>query len=125
MRAILADVILFVHFGLATFISLGLVLIWLGIGLSWQWVRHRVFRLFHLGAIVIVALEAMSGIVCPLTAWEDALRQSAGEQPSFIARWVHRLLYYELPEWVFTSVYAAAAIATAIAWCVAPPKRGS
>lgn len=124
IRAILADVILVAHFALAAFISLGLVLIWLGIASSWQWIRQRGFRLLHLSAIVFVALEAVAGVVCPLTVWEDALRQSSGEQPSFIARWVQRLLYYEFPEWVFTTAYIAAAIATAIAWLIAPPKRG-
>jgi hypothetical protein len=97
IRAILADVILVAHFALAAFISLGLVLIWLGIASSWQWIRQRGFRLLHLSAIVFVALEAAAGVVCTLTVWEDALRQSSGEQPGFIARWVQRLLYYEFP----------------------------
>ncbi len=123
MRAYLADIILFIHFGLACFIVFGLGLIWLGAGLAWHWVRNFWFRLSHLSAIVLVAMESAAGIVCPLTLWEDALRQSVGEQPSFVARWIQRLLFYELPEWVFTTAYIASALATAIAWLLAPPRR--
>lgn len=123
MRLWLADLILFAHFGIAAFIVLGLLLIWLGIALGWHWVGHFWFRTIHLAAIAFVALEALAGVVCPLTVWEDALRQTAGEQAGFIARWVRRLLFYELPEWVFTAAYVAAALATALAWWVSPPRR--
>ena len=123
MRAHLADVILFVHFGIATFIVLGLCLTWLGIALAWHWVRNFWFRLLHFSAIVYVAVEAMAGVVCPLTLWEDALRGSVGAQPSFVARWVRRLLFYDLPEWTFTIAYVAVAVATAVTWWLAPPRR--
>jgi hypothetical protein len=123
MRTYLADLVLLLHFGLACFIVLGLGLIWLGAGLAWQWVHNFWFRLSHLSAIVYVAMEAIVGIVCPLTRWEDALRQNTGERPSFVARWIQRLLYYDLPEWVFTAVYIAAALATAITWFLAPPRH--
>ena len=123
MRSFLADVILFVHFGIATFIVLGLALTWLGVALAWHWVRNFWFRLAHLSAIGYVAIEALAGIVCPLTLWEDALRQSVGEQPSFVARWVRRLLFYELPEWVFACAYVVIALATAVTWWLAPPRR--
>ena len=123
MRGFLADLILFVHFGIASFIVLGLCVTWLGIALSWAWVRNFWFRLAHLAAIIYVAIEALAGIVCPLTLWEDALRRSVGEQPSFVARWVRRLLFYDLPEWVFTVAYVAIALATALTWWLAPPRR--
>ena len=122
MRLFVADIILFVHFAIACYIVVGLGLTWLGIALGWSWVRNFWFRLTHLSAIVYVALEAIAGIACPLTVWEDALRQSLGTQPSFIARWVRRLLFYELPEWVFTIAYVAVAVATAVTWWLAPPR---
>ena len=123
MRTYVADIILLVHFCLACFIVLGLGLIWLGAGLGWQWTHNFWFRLIHLSAIVCVAMESIVGIVCPLTRWEDALRQSTGTQPSFVARWIQRLLFYVLPEWVFTAVYIAAAVVTALTWLLAPPRR--
>ncbi len=123
MRHYVADSILFVHFGIACYIVCGLGAIWLGIALGWSWVRNFWFRLTHLGAIGCVALEALAGIACPLTVWEDALRRSVGEQPGFIARWVRRLLFYDWPEWVFTVAYVATAVATLVTWWLAPPRR--
>jgi hypothetical protein len=122
MRALLADVILVLHFAIAAFIVAGLVFTWLGAALSWQWIRNLRFRLAHLAAITFVAAEALLGIMCPLTVWEDALRNGAGGQ-SFVARWVSRLLYYNLPEWVFSAAYVAAALATVAAWWLVPPRR--
>lgn len=122
MRTLLADAVLAVHFALAAFIVLGLFLIWIGAFTHWAWVRNFWFRLAHLAAIVVVALEALLGIACPLTVWEDALRQVSG-QPSFIARWLRRVLFYDLPSWVFTTAYVGCALATLAAWCVVPPRR--
>ena len=73
-------------------------------------------------AILFVAAEALLGIACPLTVWEDLLR--GGVRPeSFVGRWVHRLLYYQAPEWVFAAAYGAWALATAITLVLVPPRR--
>lgn len=122
MRALLADVVLVLHFALAAFIAAGVVLIWVGAGLRWEWIRARRLRALHLAAICFVAAEALLGIACPLTVWEDVLRYGSGER-SFVARWVSALLYYDLPEWVFTAVYLAAAAATLAAWWLVPPRQ--
>lgn len=117
-----ADTVLVVHFGIVVFIVGGLVLTWIGAPLGWRWVRNPGFRYTHLAAIVFVALEALIGMACPLTLWEDALR--GGDQPgSFVGRWVQRLLYYRAPEWVFTSVYLAWAGATVLTLRFVPPRR--
>ena len=42
---------------------------------------------------------------------------------SFIGRWVQRLLYYQAPEWVFTSLYVAWAAATLVTLRLVPPRR--
>jgi len=120
MRLLLADIVLLIHFGLALFIVLGLVAICLGGVREWVWVRNLRFRVTHIVAITVVAFEGALGITCPLTLWEDWLRQNAGA-PSFVARWVQRLLYYDLPEWVFAIVYVAVALATALAWIYVRP----
>ena len=118
-----ADLILFAHTGFVAFVTGGLVAIVLGAVLRWQWVRNRRFRLAHLAAIVFVALEALAGIACPLTVWEDALRGGARPQ-GFIADWVARLLYWDLPAWVFIALYCAWAALTVAAWrCVPPATR--
>jgi len=122
MLGIMADVLLVVHFALAAFIVAGLVLTWLGAALGWAWIRNRWFRYAHLAAIVFVAAEALLGVACPLTVWEDFLRGSV-QAESFVGRWVRRLLYYDAPAWVFTAAYVAWAAATLVTLKLVPPRR--
>ena len=117
-----ADALLAVHFLIAAFIVAGLVLVWLGAAAGWQWTRNPWFRYLHLGAIAFVAAEAVAGLACPLTVWEDLLR--GGVRPeSFIGRWVQRLLYYQAPEWVFTVAYVLWTAATLLTLWLVPPRR--
>jgi hypothetical protein len=116
-----ADAVLVVHFGIVVFVVGGLVLTWIGAPLGWRWVRNPWFRYAHLAAIGFVALEALIGMTCPLTVWEDALR--GGDAGSFVARWVRRLLYYRAPEWVFTAAYLAWAAATVLTLRLVPPRH--
>ena len=117
----MADAILVVHFLIVVFIVGGLVLVWVGAAAGWQWVRNPWFRYLHLGAIAFVAAEALFGVMCPLTVWEDMLR--GGLRPeSFVGRWVHYFLYYRAPEWVFTVLYATWALATLVTLWLVPPR---
>lgn len=117
-----ADALLVFHFAIVVFIVGGLVLTWIGATLGWAWVRNPWFRYLHLGAIALVALEALIGMVCPLTEWEDALR-GGGSAESFVGRWVRVLLYYRAPEWVFTLLYIAWTAATLVTLWRVPPRR--
>ena len=117
----LADAVLLAHFGFVLFVVAGFAAVLIGAACGWRWVRNRRFRLAHLAAIVFVALESLAGIVCPLTAWENALRGS-DEARSFVGRWVSRLLYYDFPEWVFTTAYLMFALAALAAWFLIPPR---
>lgn len=118
----LADALLVLHFAIVVFIVGGLLLTWIGAALGWRWVRNRWFRYLHLGAIAFVALEALIGMTCPLTEWEDALRGGARPE-SFVGHWVQRLLYYRAPEWMFTALYVAWATATLATLRLVPPRR--
>jgi hypothetical protein len=119
---LVADALLVAHFAVAAFIVAGLVAVWLGAMLGWRWVRNPWFRYLHVGAIGFVAAEALAGIACPLTVWEDLLR--GGVRPeSFVARWVQRLLYYRAPEWVFTAAYVLWTLATLLTLWLVPPRR--
>jgi len=118
----IADALLVVHFLIAAFICGGLVLVWLGAALGWRWVRNPWFRYAHLAAIAFVAAEALAGIACPLTVWEDLLRGNL-QAESFIGRWVRRLLYYDAPPWVFTAIYVAWAAAALLTLRIVPPRR--
>jgi hypothetical protein len=119
---LLADALVAVHLAVAVFIVAGLVLTWIGAGLDWRWVRNPWFRYLHLAAIVFVAAEALAGMACPLTVWEDMLR--GGARPdSFVGRWMRRLLFYEAPEWIFTTAYCAWAAASVLTLVLVPPRR--
>lgn len=119
-----ADLLLFVHVLFVAFVVVGLLLIFAGRVRAWSWVTNPWFRLAHLAAIAIVVLQSWLGIVCPLTTWEMAFREQAGDATysgSFIAYWLGRLLYYRAPEWVFAAVYTAFGSLVAAAWFFVPP----
>ena len=127
---LLADAVLVVHFAFVAFVVLGLLAVWAGRFLRWSWVRNFWFRLAHLLAIGIVVGEALGGVICPLTAWEARLRELAGatgdHQGSFIQYWVHRLMFFEASQGVFTGIYVLFfALVVASAWWVKPrwPSR--
>jgi hypothetical protein len=122
LAPLVADAVLVLHFAIAAFVTLGLPAVWVGAALGWAWVRNRAFRYLHLGAIGFVAAEALLGIACPVTVWENMLR--GGSQPeAFIARWVNRLLYYDAPAWMFTTAYVAWSVATLATLFLVPPRR--
>lgn len=118
----LADFVLVVHFAFVAFVVGGLVLIWIGAAAGWRWVRNFWFRVAHLMAIGFVALEALVGMWCPLTVWEAALRGSRAEK-SFVAQWVHRLLFYDFPEWAFTFLHVGFALLVAASWFLVRPVK--
>lgn len=124
LRLLFADLILILHFGFVLFVAGALPLIWIGAIANWNWIRNFHFRLAHLAAILVVSAEAVAGIWCPLTLWEDALR-GVDQGKSFIARWLHAVLFYELPPWVFTATYLAFATLVALTWWRVPPHRPS
>jgi len=109
MYAALADLIVIFHFLYVCFAVGGEVLILLGGILKWRWVRNLPLRIVHLAAVALVAVEALVGVLCPLTEWEYRLRRMAGqyveEEIPFIPRLVRKIIFYEFPEWVFTTVY--------------------
>ena len=122
MYELAADAILVVHFAFVLFVVGGLVLTWAGALLRWGWIRNVWFRAAHLVAICYVAAEGLLGVMCPLTAWEDALRgRTVGS--GFVARWIHRLMFYELPESFFTVVYVAFAFIVILTYWLVPPVR--
>jgi hypothetical protein len=119
----LADFVLIIHFLFALFVVGSLPLIWIGSWMGFSFVRNPKFRLTHLAAIVFVAAESVIGLVCPLTSLEDALR-GASPGGSFIHRWLHRILYYDFPEWLLTVAYVLFAFLVAFTYMLLPPHRG-
>ena len=121
MSRVAADAVLLVHFAFVAFVIVGLALTWIGAALSWHWVCNFWFRILHVIAICFVAAESLLGVTCPLTTWEDALRGRPSEI-SFVARWLHRVMFYEFPEWVFTIAYVVFAAAVVLTYWLVPPR---
>lgn len=121
-----ADVLLFGHVLFVAFVVVGLVLIFIGKFVAWAWVRNPWFRVAHLVAIGIVVFQSWIRVVCPLTTWEMALRERAGEvaySGSFISHWLETLLYYQAPVWVFTVCYTFFAALVVASWFWVRPRR--
>jgi hypothetical protein len=120
----LADLLLLLHASIAVAVIVLLPLVLIGGRRGWQWVRRRWLRLLHLVAIGVIAAQAWLGELCPLTVWEQALRQRAGQpgySESFIEHWLARLLYVEAPWWMFVAAYTLFALLVAWAWWRVPP----
>ncbi len=120
----LADIVVVLHLGFVMFIVAGFAAILCGVFLGWSWIRGRRWRMIHLGCMAFVALEAVVGVVCPLTALEDRLRLAAGSTVgggSFVGRLVYRLLYYEFQPWMFTVTYVVLVVLGAVLWKTVTP----
>jgi hypothetical protein len=122
----LADLIVALHLGYVLFVLVGFALVWIGVLLRWDWVRRPGFRIAHLVCTLIVPLEALAGVVCPLTEWEQELRRRAGQQTediSFVGRLARDLLFYQAPEWVFTVCYVAFGLVALATFFLVPIRR--
>ena len=120
-----ADGLLIIHTLFIAFVVFGLVFIIAGFAWRWRWVRNPWFRFIHLGAIGIVAAQSWLNVICPLTIWENNLRERAGDVPyagSFIQHWLHKLIFYQAEAWVFTLIYTAFGALVILAWYFVPPR---
>jgi hypothetical protein len=122
LNAALADAILVAHAAFVLFVVGGLVATWIGLALGLAFARNPWFRYLHLAAIAFVVLESLLGTMCPLTVWEYQLRGEQSEA-GFIQRWVHALLFWSWPAWVFTAIYVAFGLLVALTWWRFPPRR--
>ena len=123
--ALLADLVVAIHVGYVSYVVLGELAILCGAWWKWAWVRNRWFRVSHLVSITIVALEAIFNIACPLTVWEERLRKAAGEEMgegTFVGRLLDKLIFYDLPSWVFTAVYVAFALVVLFSFYLVPVR---
>jgi hypothetical protein len=125
--ALLADIIVTVHFCYVGFTVGGEIVILLGGPLRWRWVRNLSFRITHLASVALVAVEALAGAQCPLTIWEYQLRMMAGQraegQISFIARLVRSVIFYDFPTWVFLAAYVGFALLVGLTFILVAPRK--
>lgn len=125
LYALASDAMLLAHVLFVIFVVFGLVLIFAGKFMSWQWVRNPWFRMVHLLSIGIVVLQSWFGVICPLTIWEMELRAKAGQaiyEGSFITHWLNELLYYQAPSWVFMVCYTFFGGLVLFSWFVVRPR---
>ena len=121
MNPALGQAVLTAHLAVIGFNLFGLVFIPVGARLGWRWVRVRWWRLLHLGSLAVVAVQAAFGRACFLTAWQDALT-GGGHADPLIMRWVDSVIYWPLPIWVFTALYLAVFVYTAVLWWKVRPN---
>ena len=120
-----ADLVLYLHVTFVAFVVGGLLLIYIGKFCSWSWIRNGWFRMLHLAAIGVVVLQSWLGLLCPLTTLEMWLRDHAGDAVypgAFVAHWVQRILYYDVPAWVFTLCYTIFAALVLASWFWIRPR---
>jgi hypothetical protein len=122
---LLADLVVVLHAAYAATVVLGMAAILVGILFRWRWIRNFWFRVIHFLMILVVAVQAVAGLDCPLTTLEKHLREKAGDAAypgAFIGTWVNRLLFYEFQPWVFTVAYCLFGALVLATLLLAPPR---
>lgn len=123
---LLADLLVVIHLFYVMFAVGGEVFILLGAILRWKGIRNPLFRIGHLVAVGLVAVEAALGIDCPLTLWEYEFRQLAGQgvdqNLSFIPRLARLIIFYNFPNWVFTLMHIAFGLLVVFTYILIPPR---
>jgi hypothetical protein len=123
-----ADLMVAIHVAYIAYVVLGQLLIIVAAPLKWQWARNPWFRSTHLTAIGIVAYEAIRGLRCPLTVWEEQLRELAGQvfngSETFMGRVLHDLMFIEnQPEIFFTTMYIGVLVLVIQGLLMYPPRN--
>ncbi|WP_350148680.1 DUF2784 domain-containing protein [Haliea sp.] len=127
MYSLLADIILIAHATFVAFVVISVPCIFLGWYLHWAWVRVLWVRVVHLVATCFVAAQAWAGVVCPLTTLEMSLREKGGlvvYSGSFVKYWLQRIIYWDLPAWMFVVAYSLFLLLVVCTWLLVPPARG-
>ena len=124
---ILADLVVGIHMVYVAYVVLGQLLIILAAPMKWEWARNPWFRFSHLTAIGIVAYEAIRGLRCPLTVWEEQLRAACGQvfsgSETFMGRILHDIMFIEnQPEIFFTTMYIAVLVLVVQGLVMFPPR---
>ncbi len=126
LPGLLADIILILHAAIVAFVVFGQLAFLVGWMMRWSWVRWYWLRLVHLLTIGFVVVQTWLGQLCPLTIWEQQLRAAAGQsvhEQSFIEFWLSRVMFYDLPWWVFVAAYTLFGALVLLTWWRLPPVR--
>jgi hypothetical protein len=127
MYGYLADLLVFIHVLYVGYVVVGQLAIIVAAPFRWEWARNPWFRFTHLAAIGIVAYEAVNKIRCPLTVWEEQLREMAGQSvysgQTFMGRLFHDLLFWDgMPEIFFNTLHVAMFVLVVQGFVMYPPR---
>jgi hypothetical protein len=115
----LAEAVLAAHIAIILFNLFGLIAVPVGAARGWRFVHIAWWRVLHVVVLAAVAAQALVGRACVLTVWESNLAGSVVSPTPLIMGWVDRLIYWNLPIWVFAGLYAAVfGYAVALLWLV-------
>jgi hypothetical protein len=119
-----ADAIVAIHTLFVGFVVIGQLLILIGLVCRWKWVRNPWFRVIHLLCIGIVATEAASGVICPLTVWERHLRDLAGQavNDSAVGWFFNSILFFNMPREFFVWIHISFGALVLGTFLFGPPR---
>ncbi len=121
-----ANSILFLHFLYVSAVVLGQTLILIGALFGWQFIRRPVCRMIHLLMIVFVALLDLLNLPCPLTVWENQLRELAGKtaawEMTFVQRILHSIVFITFPANIIDYIYIGFAALVILTFLLIPPQ---
>ena len=128
----LADIVVAVHVAYVACVVFGLLFVFVGKARGWEWVRNRWFRGIHLAMILGVVVRSLICTNCPLTTWEDVLREWGGQvelEGSRVGYVLHTIIHPGLPMWAYPIIYVLfAGLVVATLWIVPvawrSPKEG-
>ena len=83
----MVEVVLIIHFMVILFFVFGFPIA--------LYYNHRMFRIIHASGLAGVTVLMVLGIPCPLTIWEEILRENRLYGGSFIASWLNKIIYLE------------------------------
>lgn len=121
----LADLTAMTHLGFVAFVVWVEVFVVVGAIIGWEWVREPVLRCIHFGLVAYVGVQDIIGKICPLTIWENRLREKARQtrsDRSFIGRVVHSLLMCDLDEWTLRRIRLIFAAIVTVTFFVVWPR---
>ena len=121
----LAKLVAICHLSYVLFVFLGLFYIYIGKVLKLKSVSNIYFRVIHLLAMIIVAIQQYYMINCPLTILEKKLLVLAGKEiysGAFVAH-LFSMIDLNIPTSYYLPLYISLSILFLISFIIVPPKR--
>ncbi|MFQ3651799.1 MAG: DUF2784 family protein [Gemmataceae bacterium] len=121
----LADLIAVSHLAFMAGVLLFPLLVLLGGGLGWSWVRRFWLRLIHLLTVLLVVMQPIVGHECPINEFERTLRGGElrnlqGASP--LGAWANQLIYTRKPLEQLIPVYLSFAAVVVLSWLLVRPE---